>query len=121
MLATGFVLTVVVAGTAGFFLGALSSNVRMYEGRFRGEARDIRAALAVHGGRFQHLSIDRTSTGEAYLEGTIASEAERAVLEAELTKLFGEKRAQYGVSTLDVAPSDPAPASRPARPASRGG
>lgn len=120
VLAIGFVLTTLVAGTVGFISGAFSSNLRMYEGRFRGEAQKIRAALAAHGDRFQHLSIDRTSTGQAYLEGTIASEAERDVLEAELTKLFGQERAEYGVSMLDVAPSNPRPASRPAPPTSQG-
>lgn len=120
VLAIGFVLTVAVAGTVGFISGAFSSNLRMYESRFRGEAHKIRAALATHGGRFQHLTIDRTSTGQAYLEGTIASEAERDILEAELTKLFGEDHAQYGVFNLDVAPSNPAPPSRPAHPTSQG-
>ena len=103
----------VAGGLVGFFLGRLAGQIVFYQGRFEDEEGLIRPVIARHGTRFSHLTLDRDSRGYAHFEGTLATEEDRRVLQAEMTNLFGEERGRI-LAALEVAVTNPTPASRPA-------
>lgn len=86
----------------GYVIGALSANLSMYQQQYERDSRLVREVLAEDGDCFADLEMERTSTGEVMLVGTVANEDDYRLLEQEMIRLLGERDAEIAVRLVEV-------------------
>jgi|GEM_PF-5463921 len=97
------ILLLAITASVAFVVGAIKGTMDRYSARAEEDAAEIRSFLAEHEGKFKRLEVGATSDGIAYLTGTVDTQADKALLQEGMQKLFGDRRSEEIVSPVEVA------------------